>query len=748
MSDYPQHKQKPETPRPQSHISRIHDQPFGCYFSTTHSSLQTNRNVNRPLPGSAYHSVSAAVNPDVSPTSTSMSDDKDALERANASIESMIEALPLYPLLLTPLPHVQLFNNGRQSWEHEGTPFDGYELGRGLQYMTMVAQPPNRGITITQGGWVEEGLSPRANEVGSGTATPDVVKTRVKMSLADYKKVPKKTDEELEKAKALQAARRKEEEGQLNVRRSEHSRKRNAELQALAQRHDDSRALQQQPKTGLDKDRRKEDSLKRDAERAADARKKKEELDQNRYKLEQKEALSILKARHAEKDRAKAEPPAQEPTRKAVKNPTEPARPAKKLPPMLSPLAVEMEEDEIRARLPPLLSPTLPDEVEEALAQLKAKEEPRQVNSSNHANPKRAANAPGVARRVEKSKHKVLDELASDHESVVPRSIVKLKYGKSRRKDVERILNLRPRPTVEKKRPRDVQEEDAEAPPPKRTKQPLPSRENPPVASHRNLLATPKKGEAMARVSSTDSHGQARTPQGSTSTPKPVPTSTPSTVERPRINGVKPTSAPHIAAVETIETTKADFPRYQALGTVLKRSMDTILHSKMEVKPVVSAQDQKRAAIVGIECASAYMLSFSAFDKMRKLERKSNVIDNWDQFLVLTRFIHNICKEYPELRSAACLVVAATREVLTAHHMERLAAEPGPTLDAKFRTDIIRNSRDRVMAWESYAKETRALGASLVFPTTPVPEIVEGLIATLDAFASTNGVDWDKKIDV
>lgn len=242
------------------------DQPHGSFYTTTYteSRLETIRNANRPLPNNPEGHFSPSGSPNVPPNPTRMAADKDALDRADNNIDDMIENLPLYPLLLTPHSDIPILQTNKVLWETQGLPFDKYELGRGLQYMTMYGLPANRGATFIESGWQTEGISPPSiNGVRSGTATPDPNKPRIKMSLADYKKVPKKTDEEIERARALQAMRRKEEEAQkkkeeeqMAKKVDEHHRKRDAELQAIVQSNADASYRRKEQEAKREKERR------------------------------------------------------------------------------------------------------------------------------------------------------------------------------------------------------------------------------------------------------------------------------------------------------------------------------------------------------------------------------------------------------------------------------------------------------------------------------------------------------------
>lgn len=461
----------------------------------------------------------------------------------------------------------------------------------------------------------------------------------------------------------------------------------------------------------------------------------------------------------------------------------------KALPPMLSPLHIVLDEHDIR--LPELLSPQLPEEIEEALARFyEAKDAakhavadtrdqhgPREGKTFEARNERRnLPDAPGVARKTVKSKPKHVGKLESDMSPERNSRIIKLKYGRRNLRNVERLIHMKSKPgqsfedamrnarNEEKKRTRDVADDNHDRPakkskPPahldvdQQPRTPLSSAQKspgiPPPSHHRSLLGTPKKGEAMARVSSADSHHHARTPVGANTTPKPIPTSTPASVDRSRVSAVAAGSS---RFVENVETLKADFPRYQEMGTTLKRKMDSVLQTKTGVVPNLTTEEEKLGSVIGIESAAAYMLGFSAFDKWRKMERKFNGGENWEQLLALLPFIQRVTKKYPELSATAHQVVAVTREVLAALHIERLAAESGKDgqVEGRFKDAMVKNGRERVNAWNAYLAEVENVGGGAIAAwfRGDIREIVEGVLGVLTDFTAREGLKWEPTVKI
>ncbi|CZR53666.1 uncharacterized protein PAC_03546 [Phialocephala subalpina] len=178
--------------------------------------------------------------------------------------------------------------------------------------------------------------------------------------------------------------------------------------------------------------------------------------------------------------------------------------------------------------------------------------------------------------------------------------------------------------------------------------------------SQRNLLATPKKGDAMKSVSMrkvNSSDGHAHTPQASTSTPQAsTSTSTPASAEKPRINGVSHGDP------------KKD------LGTFLKRKMDSILHLKDGLRDTVDDTQRKLGLSVAFECVTAYMVAFSMSDA----RNKRRAARDWDSVVQLWEFINGGLAKGTPLQSLCFELGALCREELCRAYLERLSEKNDP----------------------------------------------------------------------
>lgn len=176
-------------------------------------SLVNRHNLHqRPVTTRRVDLVSGALTP--AALAAKMQSANNALPKANSAIDQLLKSkiLPHYPNLLVPTGGTPLLTTSRAAWEHEALPFEPFEIGRGIQYVTLVNSPPNRGVTFAEGGWEElDDSTTSTNNIRSPTGTPDPNKPRTKISLKDYKSAPKKSAEEAEKTRELQLARKKAE---------------------------------------------------------------------------------------------------------------------------------------------------------------------------------------------------------------------------------------------------------------------------------------------------------------------------------------------------------------------------------------------------------------------------------------------------------------------------------------------------------------------------------------------------------
>lgn len=203
------------------------------------------------------------------------------------------DQLPIYARMLAVAPstHPQLVRTTRSAWENEGKPFERYEWERNVPHITMLNDPLNRGITLTEGAW-EHGLyellathtearklarEGDASRSLTSTPTPDANKARVKMSLADYQRNPRKATEDTGKLKDLRRGdlEKKKVKGHVQALREDTSRKETtARNSRLAEKYEGERS------GAIKKARNEADKMVED---------KKRRLEEERIEREEKE---------------------------------------------------------------------------------------------------------------------------------------------------------------------------------------------------------------------------------------------------------------------------------------------------------------------------------------------------------------------------------------------------------------------------------------------------------------------------
>lgn len=306
-------------------------------------------------------------------------------------------------------------------------------------------------------------------------------------------------------------------------------------------------------------------------------------------------------------------------------------------------------------KLPRMLSPTLPDVVEQALSD----------NRRSQARPSGAAAGKKVkvGHPPKRTSNESNGSMREHRESGRRDSrIVKISYSKSKSRDIERILKLRPqqskeflsrerertesaksapRSTTNPIRPSRASESDDEVPTPKAagvvsikkrvhddaTPEPPAKRSKVPASidmvkartpvhpaflsptvtqTPSKLLATPKRGDAakavvMRRIDSGESH-TARTPQGNAATTQ---IGTPSSAEKMHRSSSTTSEA---------QADQKEFDKFNLLAKTQKRTMDNTL--KLTRSDAASMRMGERHAIcIGIESIAAYMVAFQAQDR-------------------------------------------------------------------------------------------------------------------------------------
>ncbi|KAH6720504.1 hypothetical protein BKA61DRAFT_236248 [Leptodontidium sp. MPI-SDFR-AT-0119] len=378
----------------------------------------------------------------------------------------------------------------------------------------------------------------------------------------------------------------------------------------------------------------------------------------------------------------------------------------------------------------------------------------------------RRPDVPGVARKTVTPKVGHPPKRPQGESSKRPPStkdtlVVKLRYKKRRAKDIQRILGIQAKPSKEflglekqrrarlnpsfddesedevplstitskpppsKKRPSDSLEVTSE-PAPKRAKpeidvakaktalEPPFKSPAPSVPSQKNLLATPKRGDAMKtvamrRVDSND--GNARTPQT-------MATSTPASAEKPRPNGER-----H----PVDERLLGEFQKLNDHSLKLKRKMDEILQIKTKGMDSITDGQRKVGFAVALECVAMYMTSFTAKDRASK----SRSATSWEGGVKLWSWLDSLVKNMPIYHALSVQLGAILREELGRCYLETLLAG---NRDPNFLRVFGENEAKRDQCW----KEAHRVQSDL--KELHAPEILGPWTATTDAAAYIRSV--------
>jgi len=426
---------------------------------------------------------------------------------------------------------------------------------------------------------------------------------------------------------------------------------------------------------------------------------------------------------------------------------------ARGLPPLLSPLG----DISSPQKLPPLLSPTLPPEIEEELN----KQETRQRAASDlSVSSEKNASKSGESKQHSPSHSiqvKVADQSPSLHPKPLPRVsaddlieeedkirskggsatvaersrlIVKLKYGRKRRKIVEGLLRLRPlsqkkEEIIEKAKPnnKDKDEHNHTSGKPQskhindsgsktqKTKRPadsmtksaaitrysLPDEDgvNDPPSKRPKVLKvvdidkdpqtpsgkTQHLSPAVHQRSSSKSNthltplkavtmSRSSSMDGTTSTPKVVTATPPNTTSqelRP------PTSAPQGDTQAEIQALNTAHRKFNDLGRKLKREYDETFRRRASGEPV-SLAERRKGALKGLESVLCYIWAFSCADAAAKLRRSRAHLEQWRSVMPLHRSIVGLTKEFASLEGVRAMLGVA----VTARLGALLAEGPAP----------------------------------------------------------------------
>ncbi|TAQ84309.1 hypothetical protein B7494_g7363 [Chlorociboria aeruginascens] len=395
-------------------------------------------------------------------------------------------------------------------------------------------------------------------------------------------------------------------------------------------------------------------------------------------------------------------------------------------------------------------------------------------------------------------------EAAPDRTVVVESMIVKLRYKKKQAKDIARILAMksvpskrfkeyekkrlnptfdkiseddedesdedqplaqvsnparkRPVGNAEGKRPNKPAKkrptEDSEAEPaPKRNKGPdsidasksrsqVPPAFKSPVTStpSKNLLITPKKGDAMKSVAMRkmdSSDGHAKTPQADN-------TNTPASTEKARVTGDSRANA-------EFERLRNEEIKYTTLALGLKRKMDRYfkdVNGKAQAIDAIPLADRKLGLCIGLECVAVFMMAFHYGDRAALL-RQRRIPNDWESIFGLWNFVDRNSRTIDILHGAAVQLGAISREQLNHIYVDMKDGHKDPKISER----ALQNLRLQGTLWRQvkYSKATSALkglGISEVLgPWTEVREAVGWLMGVLGKYEASEKVGWKREGD-
>ena len=399
-----------------------------------------------------------------------------------------------------------------------------------------------------------------------------------------------------------------------------------------------------------------------------------------------------------------------------------------------------MERDKTTIRLPPLLSPTLPSRIEEDLARHRKEKAARErlghkksssaasntSTASTEANktllhqrslntklsdvvksplkapsnvseaekrPRSSEGGKGPAKSVKVNGTKVEESSAAPRESL----IVKLKYGRNKKKAVERITAFTTKPKkladtdrsrdVSKdrgplkqaeKRSRPVEDDKAQEPAPKRPRAPstLPLSEKirtpvaPPARSpglpsiqvRKATLNTPKRDGrgASSVLPATPENRDVATPEAPSSVDNRPPRSTPKEV------------------TDNARIWRVEQQKHLDLGRQLKHAADKLLQTKSGAVDVPPADD-KHGAVLAMETVLCYFIGFTAADQSRHCEGKAPDPSNWRSLLGYLDYVEKRTKPYPDLHGLCLQLGGLCRDIIHPLDLDRLFNEPIPS---------------------------------------------------------------------
>jgi hypothetical protein len=365
-----------------------------------------------------------------------------------------------------------------------------------------------------------------------------------------------------------------------------------------------------------------------------------------------------------------------------------------KLPALLSPT---LPPTSTGPRLPRLLSPTLPPDIEKELASLEDSSQAR-------------SNRPNVA---DKALPKDYSHREHTNDNTRPpqkiQLIAKLRYGKSNRKLVEALLKFhgkrkshrsvspvsqdtdRDEFSRPKKKVSDTGLSRLGAPKQKRqeTEEPICSQDGR-TKEPRNVSEKPRTPVPQPSLVS----HSAASEKAKTTSITPVKDLKPSSrrndsIESDRKTQSHPTNKRH--SVDTGTTTKSspappdgrahndrqawsqEWQKFGNMGRDLKHAAE-----RYSNRSGGSINDEKLAAVTGIEALLSFMLAFVANDQVRILKRQAGDSTSWLSIIAYWRVVKKNSAPFPVLNYLCSLLGAVSFSTIHALDLERLAIIPVP----------------------------------------------------------------------
>lgn len=227
-------------------------------------------------------------------------------------------------------------------------------------------------------------------------------------------------------------------------------------------------------------------------------------------------------------------------------------------------------------------------------------------------------------------------------------------------------------------------------------------------------VPTPKrdiKGTAMHRIASAD--GDVKTPSGGTRNVTPT---APGSAER-ATRDAKATS--NVASSNNltperkgeIALWKAEQVQYSKLGQKLKHEADEILQSKEPIDPAA----KNRGIAIALETVLCYMLAFSVGDESLRVMHKLGDVSAWRSLLGYLHFVKGVAQPIPHLHGLCLQLEAVCRDTILLYELDRLDRDPFPSAGLDEARTATPNQESMLPAIDSAAKATNGRREYLEF---------------------------------